>query len=215
MKRLLDFHTHQSPNPTRLYNLDTPHPLDYPFSVGIHPWKLDESWAKQLDELTPLLEHPRVFALGEIGFDRLKGPATEIQQAAFQTQADLAKYHKLLIILHCVKGFHLLQAYLKRNPDSAPIIWHGWNLKIELAQSLLTYPVYFSFGKHLLLEKSHAQQWLQKCPKDKIFFETDDSDLSIESIYAQASVLLGCSIEQLSALTHSNWKKISNKQWYE
>lgn len=96
-----------------------------------------------------------------------------------------------------------------------PIIWHGWNLKKEIAQELLQYPIYFSFGRHIMVENSNAQHWLKECPAHKIFFETDDSNLSIAAIYQQASLLLGCSMATLTVLTHNNWTTISNKQWYE
>ncbi len=213
--RLIDFHTHQSPQSNRLYNLPNLDPVSSPFSIGIHPWYLNENWQQQLETIESHLKLPQAFALGEIGFDGIRGPSESIQQAAFQAQADLAKTHELPIILHCVKGLHLLQAYLKKNPDTAPIIWHGWNLKPTIAASLVNYPVYFSFGKQLLYADSNAQNWLKACPIEKIFFETDDSAVAIEEIYQQASVILGRSLEELAALTASNWKTISKKHWYE
>jgi TatD DNase family protein len=211
----IDFHSHANAAQFRLHNLETFMPIATPFSVGIHPWKLHENWESSLQEIYQLLHHEQAFAVGEIGFDGLKGPATAIQVSAFQAQATLAKKFGLPILLHCVRGMHLLQAYLKKNPDTPPIIWHGWNLKPSLAASLLNYPIYFSFGKHLLIQDSNAQKWLKTCPLEKVFFETDNSSLPIESIYQQASVILGCSMHELAAITAHNWKKISTKKWYE
>ncbi|MGY6520815.1 MAG: TatD family hydrolase [Mongoliitalea sp.] len=213
--KFIDFHTHQPPQSNRLYNLPNLDPVTSPFSIGIHPWYLNENWPENLETVEPHLKLPQVYALGEIGFDGIKGPSENMQQAAFQAQADLAKAYELPIILHCVKGLHLLQAYLKKNPDTVPIIWHGWNLKPSIAQSLMNYPVFFSFGKQLMYAGSNAEAWLRACPVEKIFFETDDSDLPIEAIYQQASVILGRSLEELAVLAASNWKSISKKHWYE
>lgn len=211
----LDFHTHAIPNSYRLHNLESFKAIDTPFSAGLHPWKLHEDWESLLKEMHTLLHHEKAYAVGEIGFDGIKGPATNIQVAAFEAQARLAKNFGLPIILHCVKGMHLLQAYLKKYPDTTPIIWHGWNLKPSLGNSLLKYPIYFSFGKDLLYQDSNAKKWLQVCPLEKIFFETDDSLLPIGAIYQQASVILGRSIPELAAIIAHNWKKISTKEWYE
>lgn len=211
MLDLPDFHTHAPGKPQSIYNLGIHDiPTTGIFSVGLHPWYLDGNWENALEILTKKLEDLRILAVGECGFDGIRGPDLAIQKAAFEAQAAIAKSLGLPIILHCVKGLHLLQEFLKKH--SQPIIWHGFNLHPDAGKSLLGHPVYFSFGKHILIEDSHAQAWLKICPLDKVFFETDDSGLPIEAIYRQASLILGLPIERLREVALENWNRISSRK---
>lgn len=109
-------------------------------------------------------------AIGESGFDRLKVPEISLQKDAFYAQARAAAELGIPLILHCVKSHDLLLEYLKSEKNPPWIIWHGWNQKPELAQQLLSFPVFFSFGKHIRLPDSNAAKWLAACPLDRIFF---------------------------------------------
>jgi TatD DNase family protein len=206
-----DFHTHTLGNTLGVYNLGIhENPRDGICSLGLHPWYLDKDWEKDFEKLVEKVRDPRIVAVGECGFDGIRGPDLEIQKAAFEAQAAMAKSLGLPIILHCVKGLQLLQEFMKKH--SQPVIWHGFNLHPEVAKSLLAHPVYFSFGKHLLIEDSQAQAWLKTCPLDKVFFETDNSGLPIETTYEQASLILGLPIERLREVVLENWNRISSRK---
>jgi TatD DNase family protein len=208
-----DFHTHQKGIENSIFNIlpGDGIPEQY-FSWGIHPWYLEGNWVKELKKIENTSSNPKLMAIGECGFDMIKGPDPTLQMEAFAAQAHLAKKLGLPIILHCVKGIHLLQEYLKNNPGSAPIIWHGFNQNPQVGESLLHYPVCFSFGKAILKEGSNAQKWLIQCPLDRIFFETDDSEISISAIYQQASLLLDISVIMLLDLVRDNWNRISKRK---
>jgi TatD DNase family protein len=208
---LPDFHTHTPGKTLGILNLGIAEsPSAGIYSMGLHPWYLDGNWEKDIEILTKKLEDLRILAVGECGFDGIRGPDLAIQKAAFEAQAAIAKSLGLPIILHCVKGLHLLQEFLKKH--SQPIIWHGFNLHPDAGKSLFGHPVYFSFGKHILIEDSHAQAWLKICPLHKVFFETDDSGLPIEAIYRQASLILGLPIERLRDVALENWNRISSRK---
>ncbi|MDX5338998.1 MAG: TatD family hydrolase, partial [Cyclobacteriaceae bacterium] len=115
-------------------------------------------------------------------------------------------------ILHCVKGHDLLLEFIKHENSIPNILWHGWNLKPELAEALLGFPIYFSFGKHLLHPHSNASEWLKNVPQDRIFLETDDSDVEISEIYQAASLILGLPLDHLDQLVRENWNKISSRK---
>ena len=51
------------------------------FSAGLHPWDVTGCDDEQLRELEKLLALPQVLAVGECGFDRLKGPSHELQES--------------------------------------------------------------------------------------------------------------------------------------
>ncbi|MCH6199750.1 TatD family hydrolase [Aquiflexum sp. LQ15W] len=208
-----DFHTHQKGNVFSIFNVLPDEGIpDQCFSWGIHPWYLNENWDKELEKIVASSSNPRLLAIGECGFDLIKGPEPKLQMKAFVAQADLAIKLGLPIILHCVKGSHLLQEFLKNNPNPPAIIWHGYNQKPKIAENLISFRLYFSFGKALLKQDSNAQQWLLKCPLDRIFFETDNSEISISAIYQQASLLLGIPVGQLVHQVRENWNRISNRK---
>lgn len=209
-----DFHTHQNGMANSISNagLDNYGYLQA-CSLGIHPWYLGESWEGVFEEISSIASQcPSVLAIGECGFDRLKGPVLEIQKRAFRAQANLAHELGIPLILHCVKGHDLLLEFLKKGNSIPNILWHGWNLKPDLGQALLDYPVYFSFGKHLFLPSSNAADWLKRIPLDRIFLETDDSKIEIAQIYQAASLILGLPLDRIDQQVRENWNKISSRK---
>jgi TatD DNase family protein len=182
-------------------------------SMGIHPWDLASNWESHFEKIKrEAAQNPYVLAIGETGFDRLKGPEIPLQKDAFYAQASAAAELGIPLILHCVKSHDLLLEYLKSAKNPLNIIWHGWNQKPELATQLLPFPVFFSFGKHILHPGSNAAKWLVACPLDRVFFETDDSGLEIGSIYQRASLLLQLPVATLAAQVIANWNAISKRK---
>ncbi|EKB49497.1 TatD family hydrolase [Cecembia lonarensis] len=209
---LLDIHTHTIGNPKGIFNgLALEKAKPQPFSLGLHPWYLKKDWKLEFFHLERHINHPSLYAIGECGFDLIKGPSTDLQLKVFIQQATLAKRFQLPVILHCVKGLHLLQQYLKTHTDPPFIIWHGFNQKVNIAQKLLIFPIFFSFGEALFKKGSNAEKWLRICPLDRIFFETDISDKNISSIYEQASLILDIPVKTLEKQVGKNWKQISKR----
>ncbi|MGY6741816.1 MAG: TatD family hydrolase [Cecembia sp.] len=210
---LLDIHTHGMGNPSGIFNgFPAETGQSQPFSLGIHPWYLKENWNQEISEIEQHSEDSNLYAIGECGFDSIKGPGEKLQLEAFTAQAQIAKKYRLPVILHCVKGLHLLQQFLKEDKNPPVIIWHGFNQKVAIGQSLLPFPVHFSFGEALFREGSNAQKWLKECPMDRIFFETDTSEKNISSIYELASLILGLPVQTLDRQVKENWKKISKRR---
>uniref|UniRef100_UPI0040485FBA TatD family hydrolase n=1 Tax=Algoriphagus sp. TaxID=1872435 RepID=UPI0040485FBA len=135
-----------------------------------------------------------------------------IQKEVFFAQANLAARLAIPLILHCVKSHDLLLAYLKSATNPPNIIWHGWNQRPQLASQLLPYPVCFSFGKQVVHPESNSAKWLAICPIDRVFFETDDSELKIESIYQAASLILQLPVSRLAEQVIVNWNAISKRK---
>ncbi|WP_291788753.1 TatD family hydrolase [Cecembia sp.] len=209
---LLDIHTHSQGNPTGIFNgIPKKRENIQPFSIGLHPWYLKGDWEQEVFRLEQYLNNPNLFAVGECGFDLVKGPPPDLQMAAFKAQADLAKKYDLPLILHCVKGLHLLQKYLKTNVYPPFIIWHGFNLKSAVVENLHNFPVYFSFGEALFQNNANAKKCLKECPLDRVFFETDISEKNISAIYEQASLILGIPVYTLDRQVRENWMHISKR----
>lgn len=184
-----------------------------PISMGIHPWEVDSNWEAYFEKIKrEAAQSSCVLAIGEAGFDRLKGPDILVQKDSFYAQAWAAAELGIPLILHCVKAHDLILEYLKSAKNPPCIIWHGWNQKPELARQLLPFPVFFSFGKQILHPDSNAAKWLAACPFDRIFFETDDCELKIESIYQAASLILQLPEARLAEQVIANWNTISKRK---
>ena len=209
-----DIHTHREGQPYSIFQAGKSNmPAGIPVSMGIHPWELDSNWETHFEKIKRVAaQNPCVLAIGEAGFDRLKGPEIFLQKASFYAQARAAAELGIPLILHCVKSHDLLLEYLKSAKNPPCIIWHGWNQKPELATQLLPFPVFFSFGKQLLHFGSNAAKWLVACPIDRVFFETDDSEVEIESIYQAASLILQLPEARLAEQVIANWNAISKRK---
>ncbi len=209
-----DIHTHQELQPHSIFQAGkSPLAEGLPISMGIHPWEVDSNWESDFEKIKlEVVQNPFVLAIGEVGVDRLKGPDIPLQKDAFYAQARAAAELGIPLILHCVKSHDLLLEYLKSAKNPPWIIWHGWNQKPALARQLLPFPVFFSFGKQLLYAGSNAAKWLAACPLDRVFFETDDSNLEIGSIYQAASLILQLPQASLAEQVIANWNVISKRK---
>lgn len=209
-----DFHTHREGQSYAIFQAGRKATETESFlSLGIHPWEVAPNWEGDFEKIKQeVAQNPQVLAIGEAGFDRLKGPEISCQKTAFYAQASLAAQLEIPLILHCVKSHDLLMEYLKSTKNPPAILWHGWNQNPELARQLLPFPVFFSFGKQLLQPVSNAAQWLSACPSDRVFFETDDSELEIGAIYQAASLILQLPEAVLAERVIVNWNAISKRK---
>jgi TatD DNase family protein len=67
------------------------------FTAGIHPWHLTESNQIQLtDYVKKIARNPDLVAVGEAGFDKLRGPSIDLQRKVFEEQVFRAEIRKRL-----------------------------------------------------------------------------------------------------------------------
>lgn len=158
----MDFHTHnlQAPAGTAIVNLPreailnpsgftlTPGGL---YSAGIHPWWTEDVSEQEIDRLVEGLQlwvrNPQVVAIGECGYDRLKGGPIELQREAFEWQARLSDQLRKPLTVHCVRAFDLLLASSKKLHPIMRWTVHGFRGKPALAEQLLAAGMDLSFGK--------------------------------------------------------------------
>lgn len=182
---------------------------DY-FSIGIHPWQINSSNASGLLQgLSQKMAHPKAIALGEAGLDKLKGGRIDEQIAVFKVQAEMAASMKLPLIVHSVLSMNeVLQ--LKKAMKTTQNYWiiHGFNGSIEMAFQMMQHGICFSFGKHLIDQRTKAAKTIRQIPLEYIFFETDDAEISIELVYQYAANLLTLPIATLKKQIAQNFSTI-------
>ena len=175
---------------------------DRKISIGIHPWDIDTSWENQFTIIKEVASKENVRAIGECGIDKLKSPASiELQKEIFKAHALLAEEVNKPLIIHCVKGFDELIAMHRKNSPKQAWIIHGFRGKPQQAKLLIKEGFYISFG-----EKFNADS-LKTTPFDRIFVESDESNIDIANIYNLIANTKGCSIEDLSLHVIANAKR--------
>ena len=108
------------------------------------------------------------------------------------------------MIVHCVKAFsELIGLKLNYQPKQAWIV-HGLNRKRELARSLINHGFFLSFGNDLL-HKTYLQNAFLETPLERIFFESDNSDVSVKELYVFASNLKKIEVEEMKRQLNVNF----------
>lgn len=178
-------------------------------SVGVHPWYISNYDLNTIfDEMKKIAVAKHVKAIGECGLDRLAETPMDVQEAVFVKQIVIAEAVKKPLIVHCVKAFEELIRIKKAQKITVPVIIHGYNNNGQIAEQLVKSGCYLSFGKALLTEGSNAQKIITQLEDERFFLETDNSDISIETIFKKASELKNTSPEELKEKMMLNFKKI-------
>jgi TatD DNase family protein len=186
-------------------------PVDLPgiaYTIGVHPWFLTEDNREdQFSSVKKLANLPGILAIGEAGFDRLKGPSSEIQRKAFEEQIILSEEIKKPVIIHCVRAWDEILAVQKKLRPKMSWMIHGFRGQIGLANQLLSKGMYLSFWFEFVI-RPEASQLLKQLPADRIFLETDGADISIQDIYNKVALDLNLTVEELKSRILKNFNEL-------
>jgi TatD DNase family protein len=186
-------------------------PHDIPstvFSLGIHPWFLNEGNSAQL--LNFVKENAcssSVIALGEAGFDKLRGPSPELQNRVFREQIEIAGSLSKPVFIHCVRAWDELLAAQKSIRPKTKLIIHGFRGSRELAAKLLAKGFYLSFWYDFIIRPESAEL-IRSLPCDRIFLETDGADIDIRQIYEKVAGDLNVTVDELKKIILDNYNTV-------
>jgi TatD DNase family protein len=185
-------------------------PVDIPgvgYTYGIHPWFLNEENHKQLiSSVENAVIQPEIIAIGEAGFDRLRGPSPGLQRRVFEEQIIISERILKPVVIHCVRAWEELLAVHKKIKPKMPWLIHGFRGNVELADQLLTKGMFLSFWFEFIL-RPESRNLLRHLPADRIFLETDGADVDIRSIYNKVSTDLDISVDELKSIILKNFNK--------
>ena len=167
-----DIHTHLLPQEpgTALVCVGSgplPAPQGHWFSVGVHPWDVTGDDENELESIGEMAKNPHVLAIGECGFDTLKGPAHDLQEQAFIRQVEISERVRKPMILHVVRDFDSVIRLRKQLKPTQSWLIHGFRGGPQQADQLHTHGIQVSLGL-----KANPQT-LQQIPSDRLFLETD------------------------------------------
>ena len=179
------------------------------YSIGLHPWYINtDSIDAEFENLKKYAALENVIAIGECGLDKVRQTEWKLQGKAFKLQIELANQVSKPLIIHCVRAYDEVLKALNDNQVRVPVIFHGFNKKLLLAEQLLKEGYYLSFGGALLNEQSNACSVFLNLPVEQIFLETDSAAVSIEEIYYAAALLRKTSLDTLILQLQKNYETV-------
>jgi TatD DNase family protein len=180
------------------------------YTFGIHPWFLNEdNFNQQLKSVEHIARNKEIIAIGEAGFDKLRGPSIELQRKVFEEQIALSEALKKPVVIHCVRAWEELLSVQKKMKPRMTWLIHGFRGNAELATQLLSKGMYLSFWFDFVL-RPNAGALLIQLPADRIFLETDGADVSIRTIYDKVADDLGLSVGELKSIILDNFNRWLN-----
>lgn len=148
-------------------------------AVGIHPecaQSLPPDW---MDQLSNLLEHDRIVAVGEIGLDYHYEDACPRarQRSVFRAQLALANAHDKPVVIHDREAHgDTMQLLHELRPQG---VLHCYSGSLEMARQLVKLGLYIGIGGVVTFKNARTcaevAKWL---PLDRLLLETDAPYLS-------------------------------------
>ena len=152
----------------------------YPFlyaCAGIHPENLDGLPDDYLAQLTELLKHPRVVALGEIGLDYHWDIPKAEQNRVFEEQLKLARELDVPVVIHDREAHGDVMALVKKYQPKG--LMHCYSGSVEMLKEVLKLGMSISLGGTVTFKNARVPvEVAQAVPLDRLLLETDAPYLS-------------------------------------
>lgn len=215
-EKFVNIHAHRLSSSPEEWVLTNLFAKDYPpqgdeeaqYSVGFHPWNIDKyDVGQMLRKVQLATENPKVFAIGEVGLDKAIQTPIKLQQEVFEVQVELAEQHDLAIIIHAVKSFNELIEFRRVHQPVAPMIIHGYSGSVQMAEDLVKEGFYLSLG-HKLLDSETLQKVAEEIPLRKLFLESDEADVSIQTLYKKLGEILETPVDFLKVKISDNLGRV-------
>lgn len=186
--------------------------------VGWHPTYTKDYVSGSLGEITEMLKHPKVVAMGEIGLDFHWDFSTpEEQMLALSEQLDLAVRLDTPLVFHCRDAYPALLDVLEARPIR-PYLFHCFAGSIDDAKRAMALDCYFGVDGPISYKNAKAlKEVVREVPLDRLVIETDSPYMPPEPFrgksnqpayvrYVNAALAdsLGIDVEECSRITTEN-----------
>ncbi|MBQ3264810.1 MAG: TatD family hydrolase [Ruminococcus sp.] len=152
----------------------------YPFlyaCAGIHPENLKGLPDDYLDQLTTLLQHPRVVALGEIGLDYHWDIPRDVQNRVFEEQLKLACELDIPVVIHDREAHGDVMALVRKYKPKG--LMHCYSGSVEMLKEVIKLGLSISLGGTVTFKNARVPvEVTQAVPLDRLLLETDAPYLS-------------------------------------
>ncbi|MDK2978235.1 MAG: TatD DNase family protein [Bacteroidales bacterium] len=168
------------------------------YTAGLHPWHAGQMSLDQIEKkLGKFISEKKIIAIGESGLDKLKGAKWETQFQVFKKHIEISEKFQLPLVIHSVKAHNEILKLKKDTRARSNWVIHNFTGSKQMAMDFIDHGFYLSICHHIKNKNSRINHFFHQLPKDKIFLETDDFDISIKELYQIAADKMEISIEKL------------------
>jgi TatD DNase family protein len=155
-------------------------------AVGIHPHDAKHHTAEAWAEVTQMLHHPRVVAVGEMGLDfHYDNSPRQQQREVLRIQVRTSLELDLPIIIHdresdgeCLQILQEERAFSGRG-----VVWHCFTGDVPMMEGIVEAGGHISLSGIVSFGKAEALHAVaQQVPLDRLFIETDSPFLAPEPL---------------------------------
>jgi TatD DNase family protein len=152
-------------------------------TVGIQPNHVAEAAPDDWDEVVRLVTAPRVVGVGETGLDRYwdRTPFAQ-QEDYFARHLELARKHKLTVVIHCREAEADVVRMLRDDHDRhGPVrgVMHSFTGDADTARACLAMGLHISFAGMLTYKNAQAlRAVVATVPLERLLVETDSPYLA-------------------------------------
>lgn len=183
------------------------------YSIGFHPWFIQDGLSEDLFEtLENLIHLPNVKAIGECGLDKSIALDFGIQELWFKKQIELSEKFGLPLIIHSVRAYSELLAIKKQLKVQQKWIFHGFNSSWSMAQQSIISSCFLSFGANILKKSDKLNKVLVNCPSEFLLIESDEKPERLLEIYRYIAALRKIDLDELIFIQKSNFTNVYNIQ---
>ncbi len=190
-------------------------------SVGVHPHDAQKAPRDYLQLLEPMLDHPRVVAVGEIGLDYYrKYSPHDVQQRVFRDQLELAGTLNRPYIFHnrsaaedviqCIKDVGYYRG-----------VAHCFSSDLATAQQFVDWGLMVSFAGNITYKHSSIREVAGRLPLDHLLVETDSPFLSpapfrgktneparVQLVAEKLAAVQGLNLKKVASVTAANTQRL-------
>lgn len=210
---------------TAMFDLEKSYPDNVYLMMGLHPTSVKSNYLDELNQVEQLLIQRSFVALGEIGIDLFWDRTTlDIQKQAFRYQIQLAKTHRLPIVIHCRDAFDEVFDILEdeKGPELFGI-FHCFTGTFNQAKRAISLNMKLGIGGVVTFKNGKINQFINKIDLKHIVLETDSPYLSptpyrgkrnessyLVEVLNKLSELYGLTVEEIAKITTNNSIKVFN-----
>ena len=145
--------------------------------AGIHPENLAGLPDDYIAQLTALLKHPRVLALGEIGLDYHWEIPRDLQNRIFEEQLRLAKELEVPVVIHDREAHGDVMTLLRKYRPKG--LMHCFSGSVEMLKEVMKLGMSISLGGAVTFKNARVPlEVAAAVPLDRLLLETDAPYLS-------------------------------------
>ena len=163
-----------------MYDLEKAFPENIFLMMGLHPTHVKNNYLEELQHVEEELAKRKFVAIGEIGID-LYWDKTHLpqQKDAFRKQIQLAKHHKLPIVIHCREAFDEIFEILEEEKSADLFgIFHCFSGTFEQAFQAISYNMKLGIGGVVTFKNGKIDQFLDQIDLKHLVLETDSPYLA-------------------------------------